>query len=230
MATEKQITANRLNAQLSTGPRTEEGKARVARNALRDGFYSKALVILPGFEQEFQLLRDQLLDSFKPSAGVQDAIFDEIVIASWNLRRAAFSENDIYNKQADPDTDPLTDDRHEAKLRRIRQFARQNQTAREKAVKLLSDLQTEVRSRLQSFPPDETVETPVMDQTPQSFSVLCRLQQVVKAIKDTRGYKSAPVAGSNKADSRPAAAKSNGQLLRKLVAAAENLSQTEVTN
>ncbi|MBI4907240.1 MAG: hypothetical protein HY820_26685 [Acidobacteria bacterium] len=99
MATEKQITANRLNAQLSTGPRTEEGKARVARNALRDGFYSKALVILPGFEQEFQILRDQLLESFKPDGGVQDILFDEIVISTWNLRRAAFSETEIYSKQ-----------------------------------------------------------------------------------------------------------------------------------
>ena len=37
MATERQIEANRLNAQKSTGPRTEEGKALSCRNALTHG-------------------------------------------------------------------------------------------------------------------------------------------------------------------------------------------------
>jgi hypothetical protein len=37
MATERQIAANRRNAQRSTGPRTREGKARSAQNALKHG-------------------------------------------------------------------------------------------------------------------------------------------------------------------------------------------------
>ena len=37
MATEKQIAANRRNALKSTGPRTQEGKARSRGNALRHG-------------------------------------------------------------------------------------------------------------------------------------------------------------------------------------------------
>ena len=34
MATEKQIAANRLNAALSTGPKTDEGKAQSRANAM----------------------------------------------------------------------------------------------------------------------------------------------------------------------------------------------------
>ena len=40
MASQAQIDANRSNAQLSTGPKTPEGKAAVSRNALKHGFRS----------------------------------------------------------------------------------------------------------------------------------------------------------------------------------------------
>jgi hypothetical protein len=37
MATEKQIAANRANAQKSTGPKTAAGRSRSSRNAVRHG-------------------------------------------------------------------------------------------------------------------------------------------------------------------------------------------------
>ena len=47
MATLAQIHANRLNAQSSTGPRSDQGKAASRFNALKHGIEARSLVI-PG--------------------------------------------------------------------------------------------------------------------------------------------------------------------------------------
>jgi len=44
MATAKQIDANRRNAQKSTGPKTEEGRDRVRRNALKHGMTARTVL------------------------------------------------------------------------------------------------------------------------------------------------------------------------------------------
>jgi hypothetical protein len=44
MATEKQILANQQNAKHSTGPRTEAGKRRSRRNAIRHGLTVETVI------------------------------------------------------------------------------------------------------------------------------------------------------------------------------------------
>ncbi|HEY7615839.1 MAG TPA: hypothetical protein VH744_03475, partial [Terriglobales bacterium] len=57
MATLAQIAANRANAQLSTGPRTEAGKAAVAQNRATHGLSGAAFFLLPHEDEaEFQAL------------------------------------------------------------------------------------------------------------------------------------------------------------------------------
>jgi hypothetical protein len=45
MTSDRQIAANRRNSQRSTGPRTAAGKARIRRNALRDGLAATILKV-----------------------------------------------------------------------------------------------------------------------------------------------------------------------------------------
>ena len=67
MATSKQIEANRRNAQKSTGPRTPEGKAIVAQNALKHGFWSPEVVIKGEDAEEFEIFRAGLLEELAPA-------------------------------------------------------------------------------------------------------------------------------------------------------------------
>lgn len=55
MASPKKIAANRANAQASSGPKTAEGKARVAKNALRHGL-SKLIATDPALSKEAEIL------------------------------------------------------------------------------------------------------------------------------------------------------------------------------
>ena len=43
--TPKKVAANRSNAKLSTGPRTESGKRTARLNAVKFGFFSEEIVI-----------------------------------------------------------------------------------------------------------------------------------------------------------------------------------------
>jgi hypothetical protein len=59
MSSEKQIAANRANAQKSTGPRTPEGKAVVSLNSLTHGIRCSRVVLPGDDEAEFlQLCAD----------------------------------------------------------------------------------------------------------------------------------------------------------------------------
>ena len=54
MASKKQIEANRRNAKKSTGPKTEEGKAKSSLNSLKHGLTSQRVWLDEEEEQEFR--------------------------------------------------------------------------------------------------------------------------------------------------------------------------------
>src|SRR5262249_16792729 len=66
MATQKQIEANRRNAQLSPGPRSPGGKFRSSLNALKHGAYSKNLLTPDENDVELAKLERIVRCSFSP--------------------------------------------------------------------------------------------------------------------------------------------------------------------
>jgi len=75
--TQRRLEANRRNATRSTGPRTAEGKARVARNPIKRGFFAGPEKWTPTQRRDFEELLAGLRDEFKP-----DDIREESCVAT----------------------------------------------------------------------------------------------------------------------------------------------------
>jgi hypothetical protein len=98
MSTDRQIEANRLNAQSSTGPRTLEGKARVSSNALRHGLTGRDVVLPNENPDDYDSFRPGLLDNLNPYGDLEALLADKIVIDAWRIRRIPILEAAVYRR------------------------------------------------------------------------------------------------------------------------------------
>jgi len=97
MATEAQILANRLNAQESTGPRTPEGKAAVAQNAVKHGLSGRLDVIKGEDQAEFDSRREAILEELAPVRAMELVLAERVVGLSWRLKRVERIENEVFD-------------------------------------------------------------------------------------------------------------------------------------
>ena len=89
MSSTPQIEANRANSQLSTGPRTPEGKAASSSNSTKLGLYAKQAVLLtPEDHADFQALDSAYAYELRPYSPVERTLFSQVVLAAWNIERA----------------------------------------------------------------------------------------------------------------------------------------------
>ena len=158
MATTAQITANQINAQKSTGPRTEAGKARSAQNALRHGLTAKHLVIRPDEQEEFEALRASLLEELDPQGAVETLTFNELLHAAWNLHRFRRIEAKAWKISPDPVSDPILDPVFD----RLGRYQARAQRAYYRALRELRTLQTNRALRAQKLDPAVEPEIPTI--------------------------------------------------------------------
>lgn len=93
MSTAAKATANRANAQLSTGPTTAQGKTASAQNARTHGLTATRLVLTTEDAAEYEALRNGLAESSLAPVGSQEqAAFDEYVNSFWRLQRCRRAE------------------------------------------------------------------------------------------------------------------------------------------
>lgn len=92
--------ANRLNAEHSTGPTSEEGKAASSRNAIKHGLFCKDLLLDGDDPAEFAALKDGLLRRLNPRDAMELRVCDQIIAAHWKLLRIRSAEKEAYIDQA----------------------------------------------------------------------------------------------------------------------------------
>ena len=85
----QKLSANRRNAQLSTGPKTALGKAKSALNAVKHGIFTKECLknISDEKARDYETLRLGVFESLKPKDQMQAILCDKIAIDVWRLRK-----------------------------------------------------------------------------------------------------------------------------------------------
>ena len=92
MTTEKQVQANRKNAQKSTGPTSATGKAKVSGNRITHGILSNKLLLEGENPDDYQSLLDDLLSQLRPVGTLEQALVEKIAVILWRQRRLVGAE------------------------------------------------------------------------------------------------------------------------------------------
>jgi capsule polysaccharide export protein KpsE/RkpR len=100
MATLRQIEANRLNAQKSTGPRTPQGKAVSSQNALKSGLDAESQFVTGEDRIEFAQLQNEYIARFQPLTPEERFQVDTLLRSEWILRRLFRAEAQLWEYHA----------------------------------------------------------------------------------------------------------------------------------
>ena len=139
MATSAQILANQANAQHSTGPKTDAGKAKASRNNIRHGLCLGILVLSEedtayqrGFEAKMRL-------EIKPAGAIEETVFAQLIDAHMRLRKIQHWIGMLTFQHAD---DPLVVDAAAAELNQLTRYRAAAEMQFYSSVNTLMELQT----------------------------------------------------------------------------------------
>jgi hypothetical protein len=102
----------------STGPKTEAGKSKSSRNAIRTGLYAARDFVRPEEEEEYAQTLIKLMDELTPENSVEQTFATEIMGATWRLRRCRLVE-ESFGLIEDLNVDPMIDDRTEKQQKSV---------------------------------------------------------------------------------------------------------------
>jgi hypothetical protein len=108
MSTEKQILANQQNAQRSTGPRTESGKHRSRRNAVRHGLTAETVIDILEDAADYRAFERAIKSDYSPQTAIEGQLVSRLASLLWRLRRAVIVESGLLNMQAESIESPCS--------------------------------------------------------------------------------------------------------------------------
>ena len=100
MTSFRRIEANRRNAQLSTGPKTDDGKSRSRRNAVRHGLTAETVIDALEDADEYAAFEMAVTSDYDAQTAVERELVLRLASALWRLRRATSIESGLFRIQA----------------------------------------------------------------------------------------------------------------------------------
>jgi len=100
MTSFRQIEANRRNAQLSTGPVTEEGKTRSRQNAVRHGLTAETVIDALEDAEDYAAFEMAVTADYDAQTAVERELVLRLASLLWRLRRATAIESGLFKIQA----------------------------------------------------------------------------------------------------------------------------------
>jgi hypothetical protein len=87
VATDAQLSANRLNSLRSTGPRSVDGKARACKNSLKHGLTGSGTVLVDGDDQALEERFDAYIAEFRPESPHEFVLVAEMALDDVRMKR-----------------------------------------------------------------------------------------------------------------------------------------------
>jgi hypothetical protein len=100
MSSFRQIQANRRNAQLSTGPVTEESKRRSRQNAVRHGLTAETVIDALEDAEDYASFEMAVTADYDAQSAVERELVLRLASLLWRLRRATAIESGLFKIQA----------------------------------------------------------------------------------------------------------------------------------
>jgi hypothetical protein len=100
MTSFRQIEANRLNAQRSSGPATEEGKKRSRQNAVRHGLTAENRDRCAESAEDYAAFEMAVTADYDAPSAVERELVLRLASLLWRLRRATAIESGLFKIQA----------------------------------------------------------------------------------------------------------------------------------
>src|SRR3984957_3016746 len=101
MTSFRKIEANRRNTQLSTGPKTEEGKFRSRRNAVRHGLTAESVIVGLEDSDDYAAFELAVASDYDARTAVERELVLRLASLLWRLRRATAIETGLFKIQAE---------------------------------------------------------------------------------------------------------------------------------
>ncbi len=184
MPTPSQLSANRANAQASTGPRTESGKQTSSLNHLTCGLYTRQDYVRPDERELYKEFCETMLLELAPVTVLEQTLASEITGASWRLRRCSAAEAELADYALN---DPLLDEdeKTEKKIKSIERARNAAHSLLHRSLNQLRKLQTDRQSQIGFELSDEEI-TGLADPKKVHAAARKREREAAAAHKDAR--------------------------------------------